>query len=36
MIVLNEDCLRRILVEYFAHYHHARAYLSLDRNSPDP
>jgi transposase InsO family protein len=36
MIVLNEDHLDRILSEYFRHYHEARIYLSLDRNSPNP
>ena len=36
MIVLNEDHLHRILGEYFAYYHQARAHLSLDRNSPIP
>ena len=36
VIVLNEDHLRRILVEYFEYYHEARAHLSLDRNSPIP
>ena len=36
MIVLNEDHLHRILAEYFAYYHEARAHLSLDRNSPTP
>ena len=36
MIVMNEDHLRRILAEYFAYYHEARAHLSLDRNSPVP
>jgi len=33
-IVLNERHLRRILTGYFHYYHHARAHLSLDRNSP--
>ena len=33
-IVLNECHLRRILTEYVGYYHHARAHLSLDRNSP--
>jgi hypothetical protein len=32
--VLNENHLHRILAEYFAYYHEARAHLSLDRNSP--
>ena len=36
MIVLNEDHLRRGLLEYFAYYREARAHLSLERNSPDP
>ena len=36
LIVLNEDHLRRILAEYFAYYHEARAHLSLERYSPDP
>jgi transposase InsO family protein len=36
VIVLSEDHLRRILADYFAYYHEARAHLSLDRNSPDP
>ena len=34
VIVLNEQHLRRILRGYFEYYHHARAHLSLDRNSP--
>ncbi|MGB2987196.1 MAG: integrase core domain-containing protein [Phycisphaerae bacterium] len=33
-VVLNERPLRRILTDYFDYYHHARAHLSLDRNSP--
>ena len=33
-IVLNEQHLLRILRAYFDYYHHARAHLSLDRNSP--
>ena len=33
-IVLNERHLLRILRAYFDYYHHARAHLSLDRNSP--
>ena len=36
VIVLNQDHLRRILSEYFAYYHEARAHLSLERNSPIP
>jgi putative transposase len=36
VIVLNEDHLRRTLVEYLAYYHEARTHLSLDRNSPIP
>lgn len=36
VIVLNEDHLHRILTEYFAYYHNARAHLSLERNSPNP
>ncbi len=36
VIVLNERHLRRILTDYFYYYHHARAHLSLDRNSPVP
>ncbi len=36
VIVLNEGHLRRILTDYFHYYHHARAHLSLDRNSPVP
>ena len=36
VIVLNENHLHRILAEYFAYYHQARAHLSLDRNSPEP
>jgi transposase InsO family protein len=36
VIVLNEDHLRRILTEYLAYYHDARAHLSLERNSPVP
>ena len=34
VIVLNERHLLRILRAYFDYYHHARAHLSLDRNSP--
>jgi putative transposase len=34
VIVLNDRHLRRILTDYFHYYHHARAHLSLDRNSP--
>lgn len=34
VIVLNERHLRRILTDYFDYYHHARAHLSLDHNSP--
>jgi len=34
IIVLNERHLRRILSDYFDYYHHARAHMSLDRNSP--
>ena len=33
-IILNEHHLRRILTDYFHYYHHSRAHLSLDRNSP--
>ncbi len=33
-IVLNERHLRQFLTDYFDYYHHARAHLSLDRNSP--
>ncbi len=33
-IVLNECHLRRILTGYFDYYHHARAHLFLDHNSP--
>ncbi|MEE9294226.1 MAG: integrase core domain-containing protein [Phycisphaerae bacterium] len=33
-IILNERHLLRILRAYFDYYHHARAHLSLDRNSP--
>ena len=36
MIVLNEDHLHRILLEYFAYYHESRTHLSLERNSPEP
>ena len=36
MIVVNEAHLIRILAEYFEYYHHARAHLSLERNSPIP
>ncbi len=36
VVVLNERHLRRILRDYFDYYHHARAHLSLDRNSPIP
>ena len=36
VIVLNEAHLKRILIEYFAYYHHCRPHLSLDRNSPTP
>ena len=34
VIVINDRHLRRILRDYFDYYHHARAHLSLDRNSP--
>ncbi len=34
LIVLNERRLLRILRAYFDYYHHARAHLSLDHNSP--
>ena len=34
VVVFNERHLRRILRDYFDYYHHARAHLSLDRNSP--
>ncbi len=36
VIVLSERHLRSILRDYFDYYHHARAHLSLDRNSPIP
>jgi len=36
VIVFNEAHLIRILGEYFAYYHEARAHLSLDRNAPQP
>ena len=36
VIVINERHLRRILTDYFHYHHHARAHLSLDRNSPVP
>ena len=36
VIVLSERQLRSILRDYFDYYHHARAHLSLDRNSPIP
>ena len=36
VIVLNERHLRRILTDYLHYYHHARAHLSLDRNSTVP
>jgi len=36
MIVLNEDNLRRILSDFFAYYHEARAPLSPNRNLPIP
>ncbi len=36
VIVLDERHLLRILRAYFDYYHHARAHLSLDRNSPVP
>jgi putative transposase len=36
LIVLNERHLRAIPSEVVAHYHGARAHLSLDRNSPIP
>jgi transposase InsO family protein len=36
LIVLNERHLLRILRPYFDSYHHARAHLSLDHNSPVP
>jgi transposase InsO family protein len=35
VIVLIEGHLHRVLAEYFAYYHEARAHLSLNRNSPD-
>ena len=34
IVLKNERHLRRILRDYFEYYHHARAHLSLDRNSP--
>jgi putative transposase len=36
VIVLNEAHPLRILRDYFAYYHEARAHLSLDRNAPIP
>jgi transposase InsO family protein len=36
VIILDERHLWRILRAYFDYYHHARAHLSLDRNSPVP
>ena len=36
VIVLNEAHLLRILRDYFAYYHEARAHLSLGRNAPIP
>lgn len=36
LIILNEDHLRRILLEYFDYYHNARPHQSLDSNSPNP
>jgi putative transposase len=35
VIVLNERHLRRILREYFSHYHARRAHLSLNKDSPE-
>jgi putative transposase len=36
LIIVNEDHLRRILLEYFDYYHNARPHQSLGRNSPVP
>jgi putative transposase len=36
LIILNEDHLHRILLEYFDYYHNARPHQSLDSNSPNP
>jgi len=36
VIVLSEAHLLRILHDYFAYYHEARTYLSLDGNAPIP
>jgi transposase InsO family protein len=36
VIVMNEESLRRVLCQYFAHYHRSRLHLSLDKDSPDP
>lgn len=36
VIILNERHLRRILSDYVDYYHHIRAHLSLDHNSPVP
>jgi len=36
LIVLGEDHLRRILLNYQTYYHEARTHLSLERNSPVP
>lgn len=34
VIVHNDSHLRRVFTSYFAHYHHVRAHLSFDRDSP--
>jgi putative transposase len=36
IIVLDEAHLRRILSQYFAHYHEDRTHLALERNAPIP
>ncbi|MGB2822383.1 MAG: integrase core domain-containing protein [Phycisphaerae bacterium] len=36
VIVFDEEHLRRVLADYFSYPHEARAYLSLERNSPIP
>jgi transposase InsO family protein len=35
VLVLSERHLRRILIRYFAYYHHTRTHLSLDKDAPD-
>ena len=35
VIVLNEQHLRRILVDYFEYYHRSRTHLSLAKDAPE-